>query len=102
MRLFEVEDTLDRAGSSYDVVVVAAKRAQQIKDGARPLVEIESNNPLTIALHEIAMGKVIVEPPNEPKEQAPQLRERHYLTQRGTLQARIQEPEPTESETDDE
>lgn len=104
MRLFEVEDTLERAGSSYDIVVLAAKRAQQIKDGARPLVEVESNNPLTIALHEIAMGKVVVEPADESQEedQAPQRRERHYLTQRGALQASIQETEANQSEAEDE
>jgi len=37
---------------------LAAKRAKQLRDGAPPLVSIESNHPLTIALAEIAAGKI--------------------------------------------
>lgn len=37
---------------------LAAKRAKQIKDGAPPLVRIDSSHPLTIALAEIAAGKI--------------------------------------------
>ena len=37
---------------------LAAKRAKQLRDGAPPLVRIESNHPLTIALAEIAAGKI--------------------------------------------
>lgn len=37
---------------------LAAKRAKQIKDGAPPLVRLESNHPLSIALAEIAQGKI--------------------------------------------
>lgn len=37
---------------------LAAKRANQLREGAPPLVRIESNHPLTIALAEIAAGKI--------------------------------------------
>lgn len=37
---------------------LAAKRAKQIKDGAPPLVRTDSNHPLSIALAEIAAGKI--------------------------------------------
>ena len=37
---------------------LAAKRAKQLKEGAPPLVRTESNHPLTIALAEIAAGKI--------------------------------------------
>lgn len=37
---------------------LAAKRAKQLKDGAPPLVQVDSNHPLTIALAEIAAGKI--------------------------------------------
>ena len=37
---------------------LAAKRARQIKEGAPPLVRIESSHPLSIALAEIAAGKI--------------------------------------------
>lgn len=37
---------------------LAAKRANQLREGAIPLVRIESNHPLTIALAEIAAGHI--------------------------------------------
>ena len=37
---------------------LAAKRARQLKDGAPPLIRMESAHPLTIALAEIAQGKI--------------------------------------------
>src|SRR3954466_16339943 len=37
---------------------LAAKRAKQLREGAPPLVNVESNHPLTIALAEIAAGKI--------------------------------------------
>ncbi len=37
---------------------LAAKRAKQLKDGAPPLVRIQSSHPLTVALAEIAAGKI--------------------------------------------
>jgi DNA-directed RNA polymerase subunit omega len=46
--------------SRYSMVVVAAKRAKQIKEGAPILIDTDSTNPLTIAMEEIAQGKVTV------------------------------------------
>lgn len=43
---------------SFVLTNLAAKRAKQLKDGAAPLVRIDSNHPLTIALAEIAAGKI--------------------------------------------
>ena len=47
---------------------LAAKRAKQLKEGAPPLVRIDSNHPLTIALAEIAAGKI---KPIMPEHRAP-------------------------------
>ena len=47
-------------GSRYSLVVLAAKRAKQIKEGAPLLIDTDSTNPLTIALEEIAAGKVSI------------------------------------------
>ena len=44
--------------SKYALVVLAAKRAKQIKEGGRPLIKTDSVNPLTIALEEIASGSI--------------------------------------------
>lgn len=52
-------DKLDQMESKYALVIVAAKRSRQIKDGARKLVESHSTNPLTVALEEIAAGEII-------------------------------------------
>ena len=56
--IYPSADTLENWGSKYSLVVLAAKRAKQIKSGAPPLVATTSRNPLTIALEEIAAGKI--------------------------------------------
>ena len=48
----------ERVHNRYSLVVLAAKRAKQLKDNAPPLIDTTSTNPLTIALEEIAAGKV--------------------------------------------
>ena len=45
-------------GSKYSLVIAVAKRAKQLRDGAPRLVECKSKNLITIALEEIAAGKV--------------------------------------------
>jgi DNA-directed RNA polymerase subunit omega len=68
-----LDDLLDSAGGSrYALVIAAAKRARQINnyhhqlgegtfdDFAPPLVESRSKNYLTMALEEIAEGKIKV------------------------------------------
>lgn len=56
--IYPSADTLENWGSKYSLVVLAAKRAKQLKSGAPPLIQTSSRNPLTIALEEIAAGKV--------------------------------------------
>jgi DNA-directed RNA polymerase subunit omega len=56
----------NRVGSKYALVIVAAKRARQLKEGAPPLTRSNSANPLTVALEEVAAGKVIPVEPDEP------------------------------------
>ena len=48
----------ERVRNRYSLVVLASKRAKQIKEGAPPLIDTSSTNSLTIALEEIAAGKV--------------------------------------------
>lgn len=60
--IYPSADTIEKkVGSRYSLVVLAAKRAKQIKEGAPVLIDTESTNPLTIALEEIAAGKVTVD-----------------------------------------
>jgi len=63
VEIFSIEQLSDDVGGRFPLVVAAAKRARQLKEGAVPLVKISSNNPLTIALAEIAAGKVVVKAP---------------------------------------
>ncbi len=58
-----LEELLEQVESKYALVMVAAKRARQLKDGVLPLVDIDSTNPVSIALEEIATGKVHAEEP---------------------------------------
>ena len=65
-----IDDLLERTDSRYGLVIMAAKRARQInnyhhqlgegtfEDVAPPLVESRSKNYLTMALEEIAEGKI--------------------------------------------
>lgn len=57
-----LEELLEQVESKYALVIVAAKRAMQLKEGALPLVDIDSTNPVTIALEEIATGKIGCDP----------------------------------------
>ncbi|MGQ9455437.1 MAG: DNA-directed RNA polymerase subunit omega [Armatimonadota bacterium] len=61
--IFPYMDILEYWGSKYALTTLAAKRAKQIKDGSAPLIRTKSSNPLTIALEEIALGKVRCEIP---------------------------------------
>ena len=55
----------ERVGSKYALVIVSAKRARQLKEGLPPLLRASSGSPLTIALEEVAGGKVVALPPDE-------------------------------------
>lgn len=57
--IYPSADTIeDRVKSRYSLVVLSAKRAKQIKEGAPILIDTDSTNPLTVALEEIAAGMV--------------------------------------------
>ena len=68
-----IDELMDNIDSRYALVIVAAKRARQINnyhhqlgegtfdDFPPPLVESRSKNYLTIALEEIAKGKIKAE-----------------------------------------
>ena len=56
--IYPSADKLNKIGSKYKLVAMAATRAKQIKAGMKPLIETESTNPLTIAFEEIASGAI--------------------------------------------
>ena len=59
MSIYPSPDKLDSLPSKYALVILAAKRARQVKDGAKRLTDSRSANPLTVALEEIAAGAII-------------------------------------------
>jgi DNA-directed RNA polymerase subunit omega len=62
-------DLLKIVPNRYRLVQAVAKRARQLNEGATPLVECGTENPLTIAMHEIAEGKILVDAAGEPHEE---------------------------------
>mgnify|MGYP004748524181 CR=1 FL=1 len=58
MKYVPIEDCLDKSlGDVYKLAVMVAVRAQELADGASPMVAVEDKEkPLNIALREIAAG----------------------------------------------
>ena len=54
MARITVEDCLEHVENRFDLVLLAARRARQIAQGADPLVPAENDKPTVIALREIA------------------------------------------------
>ena len=53
-----VKELLEKVDNRFELVVVTAKRARQIADGAEKLTDVDEESPVTIAANEIAEGKV--------------------------------------------
>jgi len=54
MARITVEDCLEHVENRFDLVLLAARRARQIAQGAEPLVPPENDKPTVLALREIA------------------------------------------------
>lgn len=54
-----IEQLLQRCGSVYRLVILAAKRAKELAEGAPALVETSQRKVTSIALEEILQGKVL-------------------------------------------
>ncbi len=52
-----VEDCLKKIPNQFELAILGAMRAQQLLNGARPLVKT-NNREIVVALREIADGKV--------------------------------------------
>lgn len=61
MARITVEDCLNHVDNQFDLVLIAAKRARRLANGADPLVEMENDKPTVIALREIAEGLITAE-----------------------------------------
>jgi len=56
-----VEDCLKRIDNRFALVLIAARRCRQLKDGQEPLVKHLKNKEAVTALREIEQDKVICE-----------------------------------------
>lgn len=53
-----IVDLKEMVGDKYSLVVITSKRARQLIEGEKPLINIDSNKPLTIAINELDKGKI--------------------------------------------
>lgn len=56
-----VVELLEKVDNRYSLVIISAKRARQIIDGAEQFTTVESNKPLSIAVREIDDKSVTAE-----------------------------------------
>ena len=70
MARITVEDCLEHIENRFDLVLLAARRARQIAQGADPLVPPENDKPTVLALREIAENLVSSESMDEVEAQA--------------------------------
>ncbi|HEY5624067.1 MAG TPA: DNA-directed RNA polymerase subunit omega [Gammaproteobacteria bacterium] len=61
MARITVEDCSEKIPNMFQLVLVAAKRARQLANGAEPMVDWENDKPTVVALREIADGYVTEE-----------------------------------------
>lgn len=95
--IYPSPDKLDSVESKYALVIVAAKRARQIKEGARRLVDSKTGNPLTVALEEIAAGEIIPVQVGEPEKLPTSVAPSAVLS--GLVATSFEEDEPTREHT---
>ena len=53
-----VVDLLKKVEDRYSLVIVTSKRARQLIDGSKQLVDVDSEKALTIAINEVNEGAV--------------------------------------------
>ncbi|HJS22316.1 MAG TPA: DNA-directed RNA polymerase subunit omega [Steroidobacteraceae bacterium] len=61
MARITVEDCLQNIDNLFQLVLVAAKRARRLANGAEPTVDWENDKPTVVALREVAAGNIGVE-----------------------------------------
>ena len=53
-----VNDLLEKVDSRYTLVVMVSKRARQLLEGRKSLVETDASKPVSVAVEEIAADKI--------------------------------------------
>lgn len=68
MARITVEDSLKNAKNRFALVLLTAKRAKNLLQGAQPLVDTKNNREIVASLREIAQGKVMYANPEYLRE----------------------------------
>ena len=55
-----VTDLLKKVDNRFELVIATSKRARQIASGSKVLTKVHEESPVTLAVNEIAEGKVTV------------------------------------------
>ena len=58
MKQPSLDNLMQKVDSKYTLVVLTAKRARAITEGALPYIETQSKKPVSIAMEEVANDKV--------------------------------------------
>lgn len=56
-----IVDLLKKVDNRYSLVVITSKRARQIIEGSKPLIDTERSKPLTVAINEVDSGVITYE-----------------------------------------
>ncbi len=76
-------DLILENGGKYALVMGVTRRAKQLVDGARPVVETSTRNAVATAMDEVAQGRLQILPPEMPHRSSPlrplplSMREKH-------------------------
>lgn len=73
---FKEEEIVDKVGGRFKLSSLVQKRLVALNRGARPLVELQSNNPLEIVVAEIMQDKIYLDTSGHlvvPEEEKPDL-----------------------------
>ena len=77
MKQAPIDELLKQCSSIYKLVVIAAKRAKELSEGAQKLVESDLKKVTSLALEEIRQGKVVCEAQDHAEEKGPRKKERN-------------------------
>ena len=56
-----INELLEKINSRFDLVIAVSRRARQLSNGSIPLINEKEESNVTMAAHEVAEGKVVVE-----------------------------------------
>lgn len=71
MRRKSDHEMIQLHGGKYALVMGVTRRAKQLTDGARPLVEQKTLNHVATSLEELSVGRIQIIPPELPTHHSP-------------------------------